>query len=102
MIKSFYARKVKENKHKATKSTTPKMYVCTFPSPLVAQCESMLGNRSDQTQQQKKPIQGNRNLFCYGKQTKAEESLLKQTSWIVAAGLERLDLPNDSLQVLAE
>lgn len=45
---------------------------------------------------------GNRNWFFSVKGTKAGESLLKQISWIVAAELERLGLPNDSLQVLAE
>lgn len=46
---------------------------------------------------------GNRNRFSFAKVTKAAgESLLQQTSWIAAAELERLDLPNDSLQVLAE
>lgn len=45
---------------------------------------------------------GNRNWFFSVKGTKAGESLLKQISWIVAAEFERLGLPNDSLQVLAE
>lgn len=46
--------------------------------------------------------EGERNRFSYAKLTKAGGRLLKQTSWTVAAELERLGLPNDSLQVLAE
>lgn len=81
----------------------PKDVTCVhFPSPLVVQCGSMSGNHSCGTQQKTSATWGNRNWFSSVKGTKAGESLLKQTSWIVAAGLERLDLSNDSLQVLAE
>lgn len=81
----------------------PKDGVCVhFPSPLVVQCGCMPGNRSCGTQQKPPATWRNTNWFSSVKGTKAGESLLKKTSWIVAAGLERLDLPNDSLQVLAE
>lgn len=55
----------------------PRHYVCVFPSTLIVQCESLLGNHSDGMQQQtnkKSPqtnkfttTQGNRNQFSYAK-----------------------------------
>lgn len=78
----------------------PKDVVCGCISPLPLQCNvevcletAVMGhNKTTQT------TWGNRNWFSSIKGTKAGESLLKQTSWIAAAELERLD----SLQVLAE
>lgn len=86
--------KWKANKCNTMKSVTPKMlYVCFTFSPYNATW-NMLGNHSDGLQQ--RTTQVNRSWFSHAQLKKLGESLLKQTSWTVAAELERLDLPNDS------